>query len=225
MFSKMKIGTRVSLAFGALLLLLVAVAATGYWGMGRIDREVAKDLSTDGVIAQHAGRARANILALRRFEKDIFLNIASPEKTEQYFKEWKEETEHLEQRFAALDKATTSPKDKEVVKALRAEFGVYRDGMEKVYQEVREGKITTPADGNAAVSKYKDSIHKMEGVAADFAVEGYTRLDRMQGVIHQQFLDVVRTLAILVAVILLIGVGTAFYLSKRLATILKSLIG
>jgi methyl-accepting chemotaxis protein len=224
MFSKMKIGTRVSVAFGALLLLLVAVAATGYWGMSSIEREVARDLSTDGVIAQHAGRARSNILGLRRFEKDIFLNVASREKTEEYFGKWKEEAAHLEKRFDALDKASTSAKDKEVVKSLKAEFSAYRDGMEKVYQAIREGKIKTPADGNAAISKYKDSIHSMETLAADFALEGYGRLDRMQGVIHQQFIDVVRTLAILVVVILLIGVGTAVYLSKRLATILKSLV-
>jgi methyl-accepting chemotaxis protein len=224
MFSKMKIGTRVSLAFGALLLLLVAVAATGYWGMGSIDKEVTKDLSTDGVIAQHAGRARANILGLRRFEKDMFLNVASRDKTDEYFGKWKEEAEHLEKRFEALDKATSSPKDKEAVKSLRTEFGVYRDGMAKVYQEVREGKIRTAGDGNAAVSRYKDSIHQMESTAENFAVEGYSRLDRMQGVIHQQFLDVVRTLAILVAVILLIGIGTAVYLTKRLAAILSSLV-
>ena len=224
MFGELKIGQRVTLAFGVLVLLMIAVAATGYWGMSSIENEVVKDLDRDGVIAQHAGRARANILGLRRYEKDMILNIASSEKVEEYLKKWQAEQEHLEERLKTLEQVATEPKDKEVVKSIGAEAAVYGTGLLKVHDAILKGKIRTAAEGNAAVSQYKDATHKMEDQAAVFAKDGYARLDRIKPIIGQKFQTVVRSLAILVVVVLVIGAGTTLYLSRKIRNILKSLI-
>jgi methyl-accepting chemotaxis protein len=224
MFSNMKIGARVSLAFGVLLLLMIAVAVTGYLGMRSINQEIDRDLDSDAVIAQHAGRARANILGLRRFEKDTILNVASAEKVDEYFKKWQEEEGHIEERLKTLERVATAPKDRERVKSLRSELDVYRAGFPKVYQAIRDGRIKTPAAGNAAMGEYKDATHKMEAQAAEFATDGYARLDNVKNVVEHEFQKVSRSLVILVAVILLIGIGTAIYLSRKIAGILKSLI-
>ena len=224
MFGKKKIGQRVSLAFGALLLLMITVAATGYWGMSSINNEVIKDLDSDGVIAQHAGRARADILGLRRFEKDMILNVASPEKVEEYFKKWQTEEEHLEERLKTLEQVATAPTDKELVKSIRAEAAEYRSGVPKVHEAILKGKIHTPAQGNDALGQYKDATHKMEDQSANFAAEGYARLDHIKAAIGQKFHTVVWLLVILVVVTLSIGVGTTLYLSRKIANILISLI-
>ncbi|GFO53539.1 hypothetical protein GMSM_05460 [Geomonas sp. Red276] len=224
MFTRMKIAVRLSLGFGLLLLLTIVVAATGYWGASSINHEVAKDLDSDGVIAQHAGRARANILGLRRYEKDVILNCASPEKVQEYYKKWKEEEEKVEQRMQALEKVAVDPKDRETVKALRADLTTYRAGFPKVYQAIVQGKITTPAAGNQAMGEYKDAIHSMETTAADFAVDGYKRLDGLKGTIGKKVSSVVMTLAILVLVVMAAGVATALILSRKIGAILKSLV-
>ncbi|ACH38500.1 methyl-accepting chemotaxis sensory transducer, class 34H [Citrifermentans bemidjiense Bem] len=224
MFGKLKIGQRVSLAFGALLLLMIALAATAYWGITSVDHEVVKALDSDGVIAQHAGRARANILGLRRFEKDMILNVASPEKVDEYFKKWQGQEENLQQRLKTLEQAATGPKDRQVVKAIRTEAATYRDGLLKVHEAMAKGEIRTPAQGNAAISQYKDATHKMEGQASDFATDGYARLDGIKATIGQKLQKIVKLLVILVAVILVIGVGTTLYLSRKIGNILKSLI-
>src|SRR5665647_1081611 len=103
-FNNMKIGTRLGGVFGVMLFLLLAVAATGYWGMQAIDKEIVKDLDSDGVIAQHAGRARANIVGLRRYEKDTFINIGNSGNVEKYYKEWNDEVASVDARIKTLEK-------------------------------------------------------------------------------------------------------------------------
>ena len=225
MFGYLKIGARVNWAFAVLMTLMVGVAATGYWGMSGINREVVKDLDSDGVIAQHAGRARANILGLRRYEKDIILNIGSAEKTAEYFEKWKTEEGHIEDRLKTLEKVAIESKDQERIRALRAELDIYRAGVPKVYQAIRDGRLRTPAAANAAMGDYKDATHKMEAQAAEFATDGYARLDHVKEVVHHQFDKSTQAMAVLALVILAIGIGTALYLSRKIAGILKSLIG
>ncbi|GFO58655.1 methyl-accepting chemotaxis protein [Geomonas silvestris] len=224
MFGNMKIATRVSLAFGVLLVLLAAVAATGFLGMRSINQEIGKDLDSDGVIAQHAGRARANILGLRRFEKDIILNIGAPDKVAEYFEKWQKEEQHIQERLKTLEKVAADPKDRDRVKALKAELEVYRSGFPKVYQAILDGKLRTPADANKAMGQYKEATHKMEAQAAEFATDGYARLDAVKGVVDHKFTRASWFMGGLVALILCIAVGTAVYLSRKIAGILRSLI-
>jgi len=224
MIGHLKIGTRIALAFGVVLLLMIAVAATGYLGMSRINQEIGKDLDSDGVIAQHAGRARANILGLRRFEKDMLLNVASADKVDKYFKEWTDEEQHLDARLKTLDKVASTPKDRESLKSIRSELDVYRAGVAKVHQAIVAGKITTPAAGNEAIGAYKDATHRMEAQAAEFATEGYARLDKVKEVVNNEYTKVSKFLVAMVLVILCIGIGTTIFLSRKVASILKSLI-
>jgi len=224
MLGKVRIAGKLALSFGLLLLLMLGVAATGYWGMRSINQEVVKALDSDGMIAQHAGRARADILELRRFEKDVILNVASAQKIEEYFQKWNDAEAHLEQRLQTLEKVASEPKDQELVKNLKAELAIYRAGFPKVYQAMRAGKIRTPAEGNAAMGQYKDATHLIESQSADFASQGYTRLDGIKPSIDRRFGKSVTSLVILVAVILVIGIGTAFFLSRMVARILRSLV-
>jgi len=221
---QMTIGNRVGCAFGILLALVVTVAVTGYWGMETINAQVGKSLDCDGVIAQHAGRARANIIAMRRFEKDAILNVSDPKKAEEYFEKWREEEASVEKRLQTVEKVIVLPADRETLRLLNADLAIYRAGFPKVYQAIREGHVTTPAAGNAAMVPYKDTVHRMEKTAADFATDGYARLDRLKGTIGAVTNRVLLRLSLLVAAILAIGVTLAFFLSRKIAAILKTLV-
>ena len=79
-----KIGKRLAFGFGALMLLLIVIATTAYLGMQSLSVKTEAMLRGDAKIAEHAARARANTLGLRRFEKDIFLNMGAKAKQEDY---------------------------------------------------------------------------------------------------------------------------------------------
>jgi methyl-accepting chemotaxis protein len=111
------IGRRLVMSFGVILALLAGVGGVGYWSAHMISEAAISQfeimLKTDAAIAEHSARARANVLGLRRGEKDIFLNIKSREAITKYMGDWKTQKEHLLARLDDLEKAATLEKDKD----------------------------------------------------------------------------------------------------------------
>src|SRR5215216_3398699 len=95
MMKDMKIGTRLGLAFGTILALMLGVAAVGYWGASSLSQTTMQILQGDAKVSENGAQVRANTLGLRRYEKDLFLNIGSKEKEAEYLKEWAEESESI----------------------------------------------------------------------------------------------------------------------------------
>jgi methyl-accepting chemotaxis protein len=208
MFKNMKISTRLAFGFGFLLVMLVGIATAGYWGVSSISGNTLKMLNGDATIAEDSARARANVLGLRRFEKDLFLNIGSKNKEEEYMKKWKEQHEHLAARIKDLETTATLQHDKEQIQSMKTELGNYESGFSKVIALINAGTIKTPQQANAAINEYKDQIHKMEGTAQEMADEGNKRMDAQEGIAkdlanHTYTLMLVLTL---LAVILSIGI-------------------
>src|SRR6266571_3454411 len=113
MLKNFKIGTRLGFGFGLIMLLLIVVGLTGYWGVKESTNTTIEMLRGDAAVSEHASRARANIVGMRRYEKDIFLNIGQgKEKESEYLKKWQEQAEHLNTRITEMEKAATLPNDK-----------------------------------------------------------------------------------------------------------------
>jgi methyl-accepting chemotaxis protein len=185
MFENMKIGTRLTLSFGLVLLLLMVVAGTGYWGVKEGEKTVDTMLDTEGKIAEHSSRARANILGMRRYEKDMFLNIADAGKVATYFDEWTVEANKTTERVADLEKVAVDQEDKENIKLIKSNFEAYRAGFTKVAAAIKDGRIKTPADGNVAMADFKGETHKMEEVAVKLAQESNKAMHESKAVIDK----------------------------------------
>src|SRR5688500_13914625 len=76
MLSRMNIGMRMGFAFATLVVLALALAGSGYWGLTTVTASADHILTVDVVAADTSGQVQAATLELRRFEKDYFLNLA-----------------------------------------------------------------------------------------------------------------------------------------------------
>ncbi|MDD5434326.1 MAG: methyl-accepting chemotaxis protein [Nitrospira sp.] len=168
----MKIGNKLGVGFGLVLIMLVITGISGYWGIRHVSGLTIDMLSHEAKIAEHSARARANVLGLRRYEKDYFLNITSNEKKEEYFNKWNEQREHLLARLSDLENAAVIQKHKDLITTMRNEFSTYDNGFKDVLQMIQSGKIKTPEEANTAIGQYKAAIHKMEQSAKDLAEDG-----------------------------------------------------
>jgi len=205
----MKIGTRLMGGFGLVLLVLLVVGGAGYWGVRTVADKTTNMLRTDATISEHASRARANIVGLRRYEKDIFLNVGNKEKEGTYIKDWKEQQEHLALRLADLEKAVYLPEEKDMVAKMEQEAAKYEEAFLKANTMVEEGKIKTPQQGNAFMVPYKDGIHEMEASAKDLADVSNKRMDGMEQVLtsHTKHVSIILLSFILVAIVAGIGIS------------------
>ena len=204
-----RIGMRLGLGFGVVLLIMIIVGLTGYWGVSQSTNATITMIKGDATVSEHASRARANVLGLRRYEKDIFLNIGDRSKEDEYYKLWQEQHEHLGARIADLEKTATLTKDKEKIATMKAEQANYEKGFSKVYAMVSAGNLKTPAEANAAIGDYKKEIHNMENTAKELADETNKRMDDQEKVMS----DLARHIAMIVAISIIIGIILCFVIS------------
>jgi len=186
MFNNMSIAKRLALGFAMVLALLIVVTIVGYWGTDSVARETATMLHTTENVAEHASRARANIVGLRRFEKDYFLNIGVKAKEAEYQNDWNHEREHLLERLADLDKYATLDQDKKDIATMKDEFAKYEVGFRLVQGQIDAGQVKRPEDANQAIIVYKDSIHSMENTAQEMSTRAEDAMEA-QAVIMGDF--------------------------------------
>jgi methyl-accepting chemotaxis protein len=181
MFKNMSIGSRLGIGFGVLLVLMFLLGILGYWGVHSLSGTTIHLLEGDANVAEHAARARANVVGMRRFEKDSFINIGNAEKVAGYIKEWGEERDAVAARLNDLEKysdKTDEAKDyKDQIKVLRAELGNYETGFKKVISQIQAGTITTTQQANEAIGEYKDASHKLESQVKEMAVHANKVMD------------------------------------------------
>lgn len=226
--SKMGVKKLLSVGFGVVLLLLIGIAISGYWGLNSVTTTAIVEfkgmLATDAAITEHSARARANVVGLRRYEKDIYLNIGAKDKEAEYLKKWTEQKENLIARISDLEKAATSQKGKDVVKSLKTELQAYEAGFQKVYELIRAGKITTSQEANTAIYQYKDPIHRLEEAAKGFSAEGAKRMKQIENVIKDEASRTTALISILSLISIVLGVVCAFLIGRSITGSLKRII-
>jgi methyl-accepting chemotaxis protein len=196
----MAIGKRLSLAFGLVLAFMMAVAAVGYWGLS-VTADLARHLiAVDSALVERSQRALTSTLGMRRFEKDLYLNIGDLAKVTDYASKWSTEHDQLVDELKALDRLATSEEDHAAVASMGKDLADYEVGFKKVYQGVRELSLTSPRDANETITPYKDAIHHLEETANAFAKKHSEAMKEVDGMVVT---SVHRTLAIVGTVVAL----------------------
>ena len=152
---------RLTISFAILLLLLVIVACFGFWGTRNLSNQIIHELDSDGAISAHIAQASSHALGLRRYEKDIFLNIDNKEKISSYFEKWQSEYNKLTTNITALNKLTYIPEEQKATEKMLKGAQLYKQGFSGIYKDIQAGNITTPQAGNKAMSPLKGPIREL----------------------------------------------------------------
>jgi methyl-accepting chemotaxis protein len=173
----MKIGKRLGIGFGAILLLMVLVAGVGFWGLSRTANGMASIFSEEAPIVTGANEVRAHTIQLRRYEKDIFLSAGDPKKAAEYGAIWDANRKEYEGHFMALEKVAVRPEDKEFVRRMHNDYTTYVNAFTDVREKITNGTIKTPAEAVTAFEGARDDLRDMDALAEEF---GNSSLARMQ---------------------------------------------
>jgi methyl-accepting chemotaxis protein len=169
MFKNSSIAKRLTLGFGAVLILLLVIAIAGYWGMESVTRETVSMLRGDSKVSQLADEAKIATLELRRYEKDTLLNMDNKPVMQGYQEKWKTQVSQLRSIVSDLNTRVSSDSSKQLVAAMDREIAAYERGVDAVVAGINDGAIKTPQQGNAKVIEVKDEIHRMEGAATELS--------------------------------------------------------
>ncbi|WP_233440409.1 methyl-accepting chemotaxis protein [Modicisalibacter coralii] len=225
MLSRFKIGTRLGIAFGAVLALLLGTFATGSLGLYSIKAITDKTLNEDIALGNNAATIQTLALEERRFEKDTFINIADAEKSDAYFGKWEASRQALAAaleeggRLARQEAIQTLYGDAE--KALEA----YAAGFRSVHERIVSGEIRETAQANRAFSQYKDAIYRLEDLAEKIDVAVSERVALARGQIDQQYRISLWSLVMFAAIALMLAVVLAYVITLSISRPLHRAVG
>jgi two-component system chemotaxis sensor kinase CheA len=101
-------------------------------------------------------------LQLRRFEKDLFLNIATEKVRDEYEQKWEGGYTEFQHVLGDLQRLATAPEDVAELATVDGSVSVYASELRKLRARMHTGEITTPAQGNASITPFKNAIREVD---------------------------------------------------------------
>lgn len=152
-------------AIGALLCFFVLVSNIAFFYVLDGTKHF---LEKDTFYLKYANNAEINVLLLRRYEKDIFLNVDNRAQYTKYHQKWIDTSKELFKTLNILydrSKELNNPKYEILFLTQIQEYVHYKNGFENIYNQILTGKLKTPEACNQAMIDYKSSIHQLGGTA------------------------------------------------------------
>ncbi|MDH4161459.1 MAG: methyl-accepting chemotaxis protein [Nitrospirota bacterium] len=168
MLKDMKIGNRLNLGFGLLVLMIVIVGASAFLGISSIKTQTQHLVEEEGRVARTAAEVHPHILNLRRYEKDVLLNMGSREKVSEYGKKWEKELVDLGELLKSLEKEELNPEQTKALKELAEHLAKYAEGFRSVFAKIQDGTLKTAQAANAALGAFKDNVRGLESLIDTF---------------------------------------------------------
>src|SRR5579863_6937018 len=111
----MRIGKKLALGFAVLLVLLVCVAATGYFGTQKLSNEMVNMLRTDAAAEALYSTALLHMQDMRKDERDSFLAHGDQKATQAARDEWTAMAAHVREGLQDVAKLATSNEEKDEI--------------------------------------------------------------------------------------------------------------
>jgi len=149
------------LALGGALVVTGVSAGIEWWGIERVRVFVASVRHGDIALAESVGNLHDDLLQLRRYEKDVFINLASAPVRDGYRSKWDDVFLHLRYDLMRARALVPEPSGGELQEFADA-AGEYRSAFVATYDAIREGTVATPQQANERMGDAKEAAHRAE---------------------------------------------------------------
>jgi methyl-accepting chemotaxis protein len=158
----MSIIGKLSSGFGIALLFILIIGLLGMQQTLKLGNLGERMTVVDSEILEQGGNLAKNAMQLRRFEKDLFINIGNSEDMKEYSAKWEGSRKKILENTARLEKLSRENGEKLDFGPIKTCMQDYFNGFATVSSRVLSGELATTADANNAMKPYKDPIHKFE---------------------------------------------------------------
>lgn len=216
MFAKrFTVRTRLASAFGLLTLLVLATAAAGGWGIVGLNRTAVATLQGDVKFSTTIRRVQIDLLELRRFEKDSFINIGDADTVATYHHKWTLAHERTLQDLQAMRAfpAGSAPADR-----FAAHLKAYTDGYESAMARVAAHGLSNAREANAYFAQYKDPIRALDDLSVALAAEADRRVDGIEPQLHAHATTAISVAGVAVLAAIAVAVLLSILTTRRIMT-------
>ncbi len=203
---------RVLLCFAVLTLMLLLVAIAGRVALRQSLSATQNVLLHDARVADNGLEVLAATLELRRYEKDVLLNVGSLRRQAEYKEKWTRADTDLVARVDQLDRLITTPNDHNVLREMRLNITSYSEGFERVSSDATTGKLGSRQAANAATEGYKAAVHSIEDVSAAIGATGDRRSQSRADFLRAEAETLLMRVDLVTVAALVLAIGLAIWI-------------
>jgi len=153
---------RIGMGFAFMLLVMLLISGSGLLAVSRTGASLDDLVNRTLVFSDHMQSVRAEVGNLRRYEKDLFLNLDNASKRKEYQEKWQATVTKARQHLASATELGDA-EDAQAIKALTEALLRYEQGFAQVQAQIESGALQTPQQANQALEPVKESVRSMEG--------------------------------------------------------------
>lgn len=184
MIHNLSFRTRFLLCFLALIAIFSAVSLRNQRALNELGDRL---ITVDGRLALQSEEIHVLGLELRRYEKDVFLNVGDLDRMAEYEEKWGHAHASLRKSLEALIGSELLDEERQSSTRMREELAAYERGFRQVVARVRAGALRTPQDCNQAISGQKDAIRFLEKEAANKSDRYHERMRTSEQALSSAF--------------------------------------
>ena len=214
MLKNLRIGARLGLAMGLCVATTLVVAALGYSGIARVSDMTASMLAHEAKLASVSASARADVQAMRRFEKELAVHVGNADQEAEDLARWNDQRYRLTERLSSLERDTEVPEDRELARSMRTDLAAYESGFYRVVGLVRQRSLKTTADVSREMGAYREAVERLEKSAADVATANFKRMGDREKVLAAQKAWTARAMVAVMLATVLLGAAVSARLAR-----------
>ncbi|OWQ93537.1 hypothetical protein CDN99_03485 [Roseateles aquatilis] len=151
------------LALGLLsVLALLLIGADGLWAMARTKQDFQHYVTQDVESLVQLSEVRAGVGNLRRYEKDMLINIGDDEAIKRYRQEWQKTFEGVNQNLDAIGALDILPEIKVMPPAMKTSLAAYKTGMDGIADRILKQEFVDSAEANRQTEPIKGPVRAMD---------------------------------------------------------------
>src|SRR5262245_44134418 len=127
-----KVATRLAVGFGIVFFGALFLAASGWFGINKQAAMMATAVDRDVAFLRAVTSIRARVQMLRRYEKDMILNVDEQPKAREYKQKWDESRKRLDELLASGVAAASNDEERKRLEQLSASLEKYQTAFDEV---------------------------------------------------------------------------------------------
>ena len=219
--ANLSVSSKLAVLLGSAGFLIVAVAVSMLMMLTNQHKKTMVITEIDMPAIKGMMDTQVAVLELRRYEKDILLNLQNQEKINEYEKKWSEQITLLKQLANATTALAIPDAQKQQIGNVLTALATYESGMKTMITDIKAGKFSDLNSAMTEVDKFKNAI-RSAGTQASEAAQQLTTLSRQDvSAANKTLMTTKVVMAAFVAISLVILCLAGWWISRQLTLPLK----